>query len=405
MVETNPGEESPLRILHVLRAPIGGLWRHVVDVAREQVSRGHLVGIIADAHTGGARAKATLQDLLPTLALGVSRVPMRRNPHPSDLLALAHVTGRIFRARPDVVHGHGSKGGALARLALQAPGRPRAVRAYTPHGGSLNYRPGSRIHAIYMQVEAALQRRTDLVLFESGFVAARYGRDVGSLPRFHRIVHNGIAAAEFAPVGARESARDFVYVGELRAAKGIDTLLAALARAGQFRRTLPTLTLVGSGPDRTQLEVLAAKLGLLEQVEFRESMAAREAFTFGRTLVVPSRAESLPYVVLEAAGAGIPIVATNVGGIPEIFGPMRRRLLEPDNVAALSERLVEMLDLPASHRVAEAQSLATYVRQHFSIGQMIDGILSSYREVRAARGAGHNVEPGARHPGTLTPVT
>ena len=66
--------DGPLNILHVLRAPVGGLFRHVVDLARGQAERGHRVGLIADSLSGGATAEATLADLSHTLALGLTRV-------------------------------------------------------------------------------------------------------------------------------------------------------------------------------------------------------------------------------------------------------------------------------------------------------------------------------------------
>lgn len=384
MVYPSSGEEGKLRIVHVLRAPLGGLWRHVLDLAREQVARGHAVGLITDAVTGGPGADAVMRELSPSLTLGVSRTPMRRNPHPTDLSALIHVSRRIMATRPDVVHGHGSKGGVLARLAPLPPGL-RPIRAYTPHGGSLNYRPGTRLHGLYMRVEAALQRRTDLILFESAFVASRYATDVGSMPRFHAVVHNGISPAEFARVHPDPDAADLLYVGELRAAKGIDTLLAAVARVAQTLGSAPTLVLVGSGPDRSALEALAARLGLGASVRFQGVMPAHDAFRRGRILVVPSRAESLPYVVLEAAGASVPLVATNVGGIPEIFGPMRSRLIPPNSVRELSDRLIETLLKPDQEKAANARELSDYVRQNFSIGRMVNGVLSGYRDVRAAK--------------------
>lgn len=388
MVETSLEQERPLRILHVLRAPLGGLWRHVVDLTREQVKRGHDVGLITDSLTGGKRADALLDELAPDLSLGVSRVAMQRNPHPSDIMALAHVTRRIVGTKPDVVHGHGSKGGALARLPTFIPGTRDVLRAYTPHGGSLNYRPGTRLHRLYMKVEAGLQRNTDLILFESSFIAARYGAYVGSYPRFHRVIHNGIGPTEFGPVVPNADATDFVYVGELRSAKGIDTLLAAIARATQELDRPPTLTLIGSGPDRTMLSEQAAQLGLGNRITFHDPMPARQAFAHGRTLVVPSRAESLPYIVLEAAGACIPLVSTNVGGIPEIFGPFSRRLISADSVPDLTDSLISDLVMPAEQKRAEARALAEHVRQHFSIERMVDAVLSSYRDVRAARRAG-----------------
>ena len=75
-------------------------------------------------------------------------------------------------------------------------------------------------------------------------------------------------------------------------------------------------------------------------------MPVREAFKLGRVLVVPSRAESMPYVVLEAAGARVPMIATDVGGIPEIFGPYRDRLGPADDPADLQARIEATLAMP-----------------------------------------------------------
>ena len=83
-------------------------------------------------------------------------------------------------------------------------------------------------------------------------------------------------------------------------------------------------------------------------------MPARQAFALGRVLVVPSRAESLPYVVLEAAAAGMPLIATRVGGIPEIFGPHAGRLVPPDDAAALAAAIAQALDGPDETAAAAA---------------------------------------------------
>ena len=124
-----------MKILHVLRSPVGGLFRHVVDLANGQIERGHEVGIVADSTTGNAMADAVFAELAPKLTLGLTRIPIRRNPHPADLAAVWHVARRIAETGAEVVHGHGAKGGALARL---APAERGLVRAYTPHGGSLH---------------------------------------------------------------------------------------------------------------------------------------------------------------------------------------------------------------------------------------------------------------------------
>ena len=377
-------DHRPLRILHVLRAPLGGLYRHVLDLSREQARRGHAVGLVADSLTGGEPADRTLAALEPSLSLGLSRVPMRRNPHPSDLLTLSHVMSRLSATRPDVVHGHGSKGGVQARLPGFLPGGGRMVRAYTPHGGSLNHKPGSAAHRAYMKVEAFLARRTDVLLFESAFIGSRYRALVGEPVHLARVVHNGVAEAEFEPVPLDRDAADFVYVGELRAAKGIDVMLAALAQASRKLDRPLRAVLVGTGPDREALQHLAQTLGLGDRITFAGGMPARQAFARGRTLVIPSRAESLPYVALEATAAQIPVIATNVGGIPEIFGPYRDRLIPSDDAGRLAEAMEAMLTASPERRAEDAAALARFVHEGFSITAMVDDVIAAYRDAIAA---------------------
>ena len=102
----------PLKILHILRSPVGGLFRHVLDLARGQAARGHEVGIVADAATGGERATAAFAALSPHLALGLTRVPMSRDIGMSDVAAQRHVAAHARDTQANVLHGHGAKGGA-----------------------------------------------------------------------------------------------------------------------------------------------------------------------------------------------------------------------------------------------------------------------------------------------------
>lgn len=370
--------ERPLRILHVLRAPVGGLFRHVVDLAREQAARGHAVGLFCDASTGGERAERTLAELGPCLSLGVTRIAMRRNPHPSDLAALLALHGVVRRLTPDVLHGHGSKGGAYARLVRPVHRAGRAIRAYTPHGGSFNYRPGTALHRLYMLAEAILARRTEAFLFESEFIAGRFHAHVGATDRLERIVLNGIAEAEFEPIKACPNQGDLVYVGEMRAAKGVDTLIQALGLL--HRRGRPaTLLAVGSGPDEAQLRAQAESAGVAHAIAFEGAQPIRRALGRGRVMVVPSRAESLPYVVLEAAAAHQPLVATRVGGVPEIFGPHAGELIVPDDPEILAAALEAKLEEPPATRAAKAAALSAFVHGRFSLSQMVEGGLAGYR--------------------------
>jgi len=379
---TQAAASSPasLKILHILRAPLGGLFRHVVDLVQGQAARGHRVGLILDSTTGGERAEAVLDHLTPYLALGYERVPIPRELSPRDIHALRRVVRRIEMLAPDVLHGHGAKGAGLTRL---VPNVGNAIRAYTPHGGSLVYCPGTLNGGFYRSLERVLNWRTDLFLFESSYVADLFRAKIGRPRAMVRIVRNGIGQAEFEPVTIKSDATDIVCVGELRPVKAIDVLIEALAILKQSGRRV-TATIVGEGPEETKLKAQACQFGLGDAVRFVGYQPAREAFAMGRMLVIPSRAESLPYIVLEAAAAGMPIIATEVGGVPEIFGPQAVHLIAPDDIAALVGAMRDALTNPAqAHSVA--QEVRARVRAEFSVDTMVEGGLAAYREALSLR--------------------
>jgi glycosyltransferase involved in cell wall biosynthesis len=375
-----PYAPTSLKIIHVLRAPIGGLFRHVVDVTLGQIERGHRVGLIADSMTGGARAEAFLAELAPRLALGIERVPITRELHPRDIHALWRISRRVRAMAPDVLHGHGAKGAALARL---TPSAPDAIRAYTPHGGSLIYSPGTLLGGFYRSLERILNPLTDLFLFESSYSADLYRTIIARPAGMVRIVRNGIAETEFEPVTPRSDATDIVCVGELRPVKAIDVVIEALATLKQSGRRV-SATIAGEGADAAKLQAQACRLGVADQIHFIGHCPARQAFAMGRVFVIPSRAESLPYVVLEAAAAGLPIVATDVGGNPEIFGPQSPQLIPADDIAALIGAITAAIDNPEEMRRG-AQVLKTRVRSEFSLRAMVECNLAAYREALAAR--------------------
>jgi glycosyltransferase involved in cell wall biosynthesis len=368
-----------LKILHVLRAPVGGLFRHVVDLTRGQAARGHRVGLIADLTTGGAQAEATLAALAPGLALGLTRVAMSRQIGFRDLSAARHVARRAAETAADVVHGHGAKGGAYARLA----GAQRAITAYTPHGGSLHYRWGTPSGFVYLALERMMMPRTDLFLFESAFGRDSFFAKIGRPDGLVRVVHNGVGAAEFEPVGPGRDATDLLFIGELRALKGIDVLIEAIARLVREGCAV-TATIVGEGPDRAALESEVTAQNLAAAVRFVGAKPARAAFALGRLLVVPSRAESLPYIVLEAAAAGVPLIATRVGGISEIYGPESGTLVPPGDAAALADAIRRAVRDGAATQAASLR-LRERVRAGFSVATMTEAVLAAYADALAKR--------------------
>jgi glycosyltransferase involved in cell wall biosynthesis len=373
-------EGQPLRILHATRAPVGGIIRHILDLANGQADRGHHVGIIADSLTGGERADQALAEIAPRLKLGVHRVAIHREPRLTDVLAWVRFQSLVRSLKPDVLHGHGAKAGAFIRMKVAAPG---TIRAYTPHGGSLHYPLATLKGKIYARLERALMDSTELFLFESAFARETYQRTIGTPKGLVRCVFNGVTANEFDPVTKADDATDVLYVGEFRQIKGADLLIDAVARLRADGRPV-TLTLAGDGEESANLKTQVARLGLGEAVRFIGHVKARYGFSKGSLLVVPSRGDSMPYVVIEAAAAGIPMVAANVGGIPEIFDTHRDALFAPNLPAAMADAIESALEDPAA-TLERAKSLRERIFLHFSQKAMVEGVLAGYRDAFANR--------------------
>jgi glycosyltransferase involved in cell wall biosynthesis len=374
-------EGQPLRILHATRAPVGGIFRHILDLANGQADRGHHVGIIADSLSGGERAVQAFAEIAPRLKLGVHRLPIRRDPLPTDFLVWARFQRLIRQLKPDVLHGHGAKAGTFIRFKT---GGADTIRVYTPHGGSLHFPLSTLKGNLYARIERALMDKTDLFLFESAFARDTYQRTIGTPKGLVRCVFNGVTANEFDSVVKAEDATDDVYVGEFRHIKGADLLIDAVARLRADGRPV-TLTLAGDGEETANLKAQVQQLGLGEAVRLIGHVKARYGFSKGSLLVVPSRGDSMPYVVIEAAAAGIPMVAANVGGIPEIFGPDHAdSLFAPGLASAMAVAIEGALDDLDSAQ-ARAKSLRERIFTHFSQKTMVEGVLAGYRDAFANR--------------------
>jgi glycosyltransferase involved in cell wall biosynthesis len=308
---------------------------------------------------------------------------MRRQMAPSDFAAVWKIARQVRPLNPEVLHGHGAKGGAYARLAacaLKFQGA-KVAALYTPHGGSLHYQPDTLSGAIFIGIERLLRSCTDGLIFESDFARRAYGDliGLGSVPA--RVIANGLERQDFVAHKPARDAADFLFIGELRLLKGVDVLLAALE---QLKWTRPVrAVIVGAGPDAEEFKGLATALDLSDCVRFPGTMAARDAFALGRCLVVPSRAESFPYIVLEAGAAGMPLIATKVGGIPEITAGTRNKLIPPGDVAALTTALEAFLD---SRKGADtrAKALKTAVGKKFTVEAMTGSVLDFYAATLAA---------------------
>lgn len=369
------------KVIHVLRAPVGGLFRHVRDLVARQAATGLEVGVVCDSRASDRLTKERLAQLQPDLKLGLHTTAMSRDISLKDASAYAAVRDLARGAGATILHGHGAKGGAYARLAaagLRRGGYPIAS-FYTPHGGSLHYHPSSLKGRIFMTLERKLADMTSGIIFESAYSQRVYEAHVGAPSCAVRVIPNGVLPDEFGFHAPAPDAADVLFIGELRRLKGVDVLIEALGRINKVREVSGCI--VGDGPDAAEFRTQAAGLGLGSVVAFPGAMPAREAFPMGRVLAMPSRAESFPYIVLEAAAARIPLIATEVGGIPEIVSGTDTRLIQPDDPGALVAALLDALDGPAAAQ-ARAVRLADAVAQRFTVERMARDIGEFYQKVR-----------------------
>ncbi|WP_186398999.1 glycosyltransferase [Stappia sp. P2PMeth1] len=377
---------APLRIVHIVRAPIGGIFRHISDLSLAQTRAGHQVGVICDASTGGPFEAEAIARLAPQLALGIARFPMRRQVTPGDLRAALSLFRHVRDLKPDVLHGHGAKGGVFARsigTLLRLRGR-KVTRIYCPHGGSLHYDPRGIEGRIYFALERLQERFTDGLIFVSDYEYSAYESKV-SMPKVAaRVVYNGLAPEEFSQVRPQADAADFLFIGMLRDLKGPDLFIQALAHMESVHGMKARADIVGEGEDRSRYEAMVQAHGLTDRVRFLGAMPAREAFRLARCVVVPSRAEAMPYIVLETVAAQMPLIATRVGGIPEIFGRFADKLVTPGDAEELASAMAAAFRDPDTMcRRAEGQRKC--LSETFNVELMNDRITSLYLETRGVK--------------------
>jgi glycosyltransferase involved in cell wall biosynthesis len=345
----------------------------VRDLIRGLAKLGHEVGIICDSTTGGAAAEEALAAEKYACRLGIHRLPIGRLPGLADIGAASTIARLSATLKPDLLHGHGAKGGVYARLAGSRLGIPAF---YTPHGGSLHYEWSNPRGFLFLAAERWIHDKGAGLLFVCDYERLVFGRKIGLGKLPHKVVHNGLWPEEFEPVLPAADASDLIFLGEMRELKGVGDLLEALARLAPWRRL--SATLVGDGPDRPAFEALAQRLKIAEQVHFAGAMPARKAFGLGRLMVMPSRAESLPYVILEAVAASKPLVATRVGGISEVLSA--ELLVPPASPDALASAIRERLTDHA-RSAASAEATAASARTRFSASAMAEKIALFYQAV------------------------
>ena len=320
-------------------------------------------------------------ELLPTLVRSIS--PLR------DLIAFVKLVAWLRRERPDIVHTHTSKAGALGRLAARLAGVPVVV--HTPHGHVFYGHFGRVTSWIFLRLERLLARWTTwMIALTEAERDEHLARGVGRTDRF-TVVPSGIDRARFREAGDRVRRKpagfdcppDAIVVGSvgwLTPVKGHRVLLEA---AALLRREWPRLhvVIVGGGPLRDELEKLARARGIAETVRFLGVRAdVPDCLTGMDIYVQPSLNEGMGRALIEAMAAGRPVVASRVGGIPAVVQDRKTGLLVPaDDPAALARALDEFLRKPDWAKELGAAARAS-IGERFSETAMVRAIESVYEQ-------------------------
>ena len=369
-----------LRVVHILEAFTGGTRRHLRDLVL-----GLPVGEFGqDVIVSLRRDPAAAADLdsFRAAGIGVHVLPMRRRLAPlSDLVGLARLVRLVRRLNPDIVHCHSSKAGFLGRLAARLAGAGATV--YTPHAFAFAIAGAPIRRRLYRLLErravpwtdrliAVSQRERELAL-AIGYAEAK----IACIP-------NGIAArTEETPATRHPTTVGFL--GRLGRQKGADLFVAAIPG---ILRQVPTarFRIVGDGPWRRRLERQVARRAWRDRVAFTgaidEAGVAAELAAIN-VLVLPSRWEGLSYTLLDALQAGVPVVATDVGGVADVDGDSGCIVVlppEPD-AQALAGAVAGVLGdaAAAGRRAAAGRSRAVF----FSLDAMIGRTAAVYGEAAA----------------------
>jgi len=393
--------EQPVRVLRVIaRLNMGGPALHVAYLTAGLAKRGYETTLVAGSLARGEDSMAFVAD---ELGIEVERIEeLHREISPlRDAVATVRLARVIRRVRPHILHTHTAKAGAVGRLAalLAGDARPPIV-VHTFHGHVLRgyFDPlrtaGFRLLERWLATKSTAlvavspQVRDDLVSLgvapRERFVVVRVGIELEQRVAAERDGRGesrrvlGIGPDRFA-VG---------WIGRMTGVKRTDDVLRAFRRL-RDRGVDACLCMIGDGPDRPAVERRAHELGLMRDTFFlgyQEEVAP--FYAAFDAMILPSINEGTPVSAIEALAAGRPVVATRVGGVPDVIREGEDGfLVEPGDVDGLAERLARLAADPELRARLGAAGRARVIPR-YSVERLVDDIDLLYRSLLASAGAG-----------------
>ena len=379
-----------MRILHFLhshaRSGRGSRGPCHSPCHRTGFAAGHAVGLICIDSGSKLRSTPLLEKADKHCTLGVAHLSVNSaniaTKIASSLQANIEAVQLAGQWRPQIVHGHGAQGG---RLAAQHHKNIAQLNAdiwsvYSPHNAPL--KPASTASWPLLFPEKNDWAHTSGIIFESAHYQQAYELQNGSPSRPTCIIHEGLGEKAFEPRQIIDMASDFLYVGPFMEQSGVETLVQVLAR---LKKDFSTGALfVGSGPKEKQVRAQVDRYGLSHNIFFNTSLDPQTAFLKGGCLVLPANRSSIPMIALQAAAAGVPMILTNAGAIPELVGDVKMPLVAPDDTDALQKQMIAYLQKPQLF-LGRAAALKKRVSKHFTLAQMASETEQFYSSLMEGR--------------------
>lgn len=337
----------------VTQSDMGGAQRYVLLLTQHLQQSGYAVSVAAGVSVTKSRALAeALQQNnithyhIPTLVRHIS--PLK------DYATLRHLTALYKTIKPDVVHVNSAKAGILGAWAAHRAQVKKII--YTAHGFAFDENISTTKKALYRHAErATVHHKTNIICLSQKDAAA--AKQLGYTTDAIHIIPNGIDIHQSVlskndartALGIAPEAYCIGTIANFYQTKDLPNLIMAFQR---FAQHMPSsvLVIIGDGPQRSDLESLIAKLGIQQRVILTGVVphAGRYCSAFD-TYACSSSKEGFPFSILEAMHAGVPIISTNVGALPEILdNGICGMLVPPSNPAALAEALITYSDNPAT---------------------------------------------------------
>jgi glycosyltransferase involved in cell wall biosynthesis len=390
---------EPIRVLRLIaRLNMGGPALHVSYLTKGLDERGYETTLVAGSL---ARGESSMSFVAEELGIDVVGMPqLHREVSPLyDSVSVARLVGLIRRLRPQILHTHTAKAGAIGRVAALASGTARPpIIVHTFHGHVLRGYFGPVRSAVFREIERALARATTRLVAVSPEVRDDLvGFGVAPADRFS-VVRLGIEldARITDESGSREVLRSlfgvpeerFVigWIGRMTPIKRVEDVLLALA--GLRERGVDAIAcLVGDGPDREAAERRAHALGLARHVLFvgyQRDVAPYYAFL--DAFLLPSANEGTPVVAIESLAAGRPVVATRVGGVPDVVSDGEDGfLVSVGDIRSTVDALEQLANDPA-RRLAMGAAGRERVVPRYRVERLVDDVDELYRELLSEAG-------------------